>query len=120
MSTFFRLRQIGAAIGVVTIFVFNAAYAAPAEDKAAAAQSELDAAFDAAAKVAQRGPGEVKLGEYAVLKLKEGYVYVPPAESARLMLAMGNRTGEGLLGTVFPTGKSGEQLFVAVRLDQAA
>jgi|ERR1051325_2575739 uncharacterized membrane-anchored protein len=119
MLTYFRSRQIGAALGVAMILVFHPTYAAPAEDKAAAAQAELDAAFDAAGKVAQRGPAEVKLAEHALLKLPEGYVYLPPKESARLMLAMGNRTGEGLLGTVFPTGQSGEQWFVVIRFDNA-
>jgi uncharacterized membrane-anchored protein len=73
------------------------AQSAPADRKA-----EIDAAFAAADKAATRGPSDVKLADQATLKLPKGYAYVPPAEGGRVLTAMGNRPGEGLLGLVFP------------------
>lgn len=66
--------------------------------------SEIEAAFTAAREVAQHGPTDVKLGEYAALKLPQGFVYIPPPASRRLLTAMGNHAGEGLLGMIFPSG----------------
>lgn len=80
-------------------------------------QTEMEAAFAAANAVAQHGPGEVKLGDQAMLELPKGFVYVPPRESGKLMHAMGNRTGDDLLGLVFPA--SDENWFVVIRFDPA-
>jgi uncharacterized membrane-anchored protein len=70
----------------------------------AAAQSsvenEVRAAMQAAGKVAQMGPQDVKLVDQALLKLPAGLVYIPPAEAGRLLTAMGNRAGDNLLGLV--------------------
>lgn len=65
-----------------------------------AAQSEMRTALDAANKVAVSGPADVKLIDQAMLKLPAGMVYIPPAEAGRLLVAMGNRSGEGMLGMV--------------------
>ena len=70
----------------------------------AAAQSNVEndvrAAMQAAGKVAQMGPQDVKLVDQALLKLPAGLVYIPPAEAGRLLTAMGNRAGDNLLGLV--------------------
>jgi uncharacterized membrane-anchored protein len=70
----------------------------------AAAQSNVEddvrAAMQAASKVAQVGPQDVKLVDQALLKLPAGLVYIPPAEAGRLLVAMGNRAGDNLLGLV--------------------
>jgi len=73
-----------------------AAQAQPTE----AAKAEFAAAAEAAQKASVAGPSDVKLAEQARLKLPEGVFYVPPAESGRLLAAMGNRPGEGLLGMI--------------------
>ena len=65
-------------------------------------QSEIRAALEAAQKAQVAGPSDVKLIEQAVLKLHEGHVYLPDAEAGRLLQAMGNRTGDDLLGVIFP------------------
>jgi uncharacterized membrane-anchored protein len=65
-------------------------------------QAEIRSALEAAQKAQIAGPTDVKLIDQAVLKLPQGHVYFPPAEAGRLLLAMGNRTGEGLLGLIFP------------------
>jgi uncharacterized membrane-anchored protein len=65
-------------------------------------QAEIRSALEAAQKVQVAGPSEVKLIDQAVLKLPEGHVYFPSAEAGRLLQAMGNRTGDDLLGVIFP------------------
>lgn len=79
----------------------------------AGAQAEMKAAIDAAQKAQVAGPSDVKLADQAVLKLPKGFIYVPPAEGQKLLNAMGNRVGEGLLGLVFPD--SDAEWFVAMR-----
>ncbi len=65
-------------------------------------QAEIRAALEAAQKMQVAGPSEVKLIDQAVLKLPEGHVYFPAAAAGRLLQAMGNRTGDDLLGVIFP------------------
>jgi uncharacterized membrane-anchored protein len=69
--------------------------------------SELDAAFDAAGKVATHGPADIKLGDQATLKLPAEHVYVPPKEAANVMRAMGNYPSPSLLGAIFPEKDGG-------------
>ena len=83
----------------------------------AGAQAEMQAAIDAARKAQVGGPSDVKLADQAVLKLPKGFVYVPPAEGQRLLKAMGNRTGDGLLGLIFPD--SDAEWFVAMRFTKS-
>lgn len=85
---------------------------APASPQAA----EMEAASAAAMTAQVPGPKDIALGDQAVLKLPAGYAYIPPAEAARLMRAMGNHTGEGFHGLVV-----GEQLegFVTVEFERA-
>ncbi len=87
------LRAVAAVAMLVTA---GGAAAQPTE----AAQAEMRAAVQAANKAALLGPADVKLVDQAVLKLPEGLVYIPPAEAGRLLTAMGNRVGEGVLGLV--------------------
>ncbi len=78
------------------------------------ADAEIEAAFEAAKPAAVPGPSEVKLTDQATLKLPEGFVYVPPAEGKRIMTAMGNRVGAGLLGLVFPADDPEANWFVVM------
>jgi uncharacterized membrane-anchored protein len=67
-----------------------------------ASGNELQDAFTAARAVLQRGPAEVKLRDQATFKVPAGFVFIPAEQSARILRAMGNRSGEDLLGLVFP------------------
>jgi uncharacterized membrane-anchored protein len=79
-----------------------------------AARAEYEAAARAANAAALPGPADVKLADQAMLKLPRGLTYIPAAESGRLLAAMGNRVGDGLLGIVLsPTSQSG--WFVVMR-----
>jgi uncharacterized membrane-anchored protein len=68
-------------------------------------QTEAQAAFSDADKAKTRGPAEIALVDQGSLKLPQGFVYIPAKEGARLLTAMGNRPGDGLLGLIFPEGK---------------
>src|SRR5712671_6605853 len=79
-----------------------------------AARAEFEAAAQAASKATIAGPADIKLVDQAVLKLPQDLGYIPPAEAGRLLVAMGNRAGEGLLGLVLSTA-SGADWFVVMR-----
>jgi uncharacterized membrane-anchored protein len=78
--------------------------------------AEMEAASTAAKAAQVMGPKAITLGDQAVLNLPAGYAYIPAAEAARLMSAMGNHTGEGFHGLVV-----GEQLegFVTLRFEKS-
>jgi uncharacterized membrane-anchored protein len=84
---------------IVALCMVIAATSARAQPNAAA-QAEMQAAMDAANKAAVAGPADIKLVDQAMLKLPDGLVYIPAAEAGRLLAAMGNRVGEGVLGVV--------------------
>jgi uncharacterized membrane-anchored protein len=95
----------------VTAAALAGSAAIQAQDKA---DTEIEAAFEAAKQVAVRGPSDVKLADEATLKLPEGFVYVPPAEGERIMTAIGNRSGPGLLGLVFAADDADANWFVVM------
>lgn len=76
-----------------------------------AARAEANAAFEAAKKVMQPGPVEIKLIDQAVMKVPAGEVFVPMPEAGRLMHAMGNSADPDLLGVVLP--EQGNWIIVA-------
>ncbi len=90
-----------------------AAFAASAQPTDAA-RAEFEAAAQAANKATIAGPADIKLIDQAVLKLPQGMSYIPAAEAGRLLIAMGNRAGEGLLGLVISPASSADW-FVVMR-----
>jgi uncharacterized membrane-anchored protein len=99
------------------LLVCAAGLPAQAADPTATPQAaEMEAASSAARAAQVAGPKAIPLGDQAVLQLPAGYAYIPSAEAARLMNAMGNHTGEGFHGLVV-----GEQLegFVTIRFEKA-
>jgi uncharacterized membrane-anchored protein len=79
-----------------------------------AAKAEFEAAIQAANKASIGGPTDIKLIDQAVLKLPDGLTYIPAQEAGRLLTAMGNRAGEGLLGLVL-SQSSDSHWFVVMR-----
>jgi uncharacterized membrane-anchored protein len=71
-------------------------------------RTEAEAAVMAAQKAAIRGPYEIALRDQAVLQMPAKFVYIPVAESRRLLKAMGNQPGDNLLGMIVP-GSGGEE-----------
>jgi uncharacterized membrane-anchored protein len=108
MNTLARAAWLRLAVAAAALL---AATAAQAQGKA---DAEIEAAFEAAKQTAVQGPSDVKLADQATLKLPEGFVYVPPDEGKRIMAAMGNRVGAGLLGLVFPGDDPDANWFVVM------
>ncbi|KQX20144.1 MULTISPECIES: DUF2167 domain-containing protein [unclassified Sphingomonas] len=65
-----------------------------------AQQAEMQAAWNAAAKTATRGPADVKLLDQASLKIKADQVFVPAAEADKVMRALGNPSQPGRQGLI--------------------
>jgi len=99
------------ALAIILILLLPAAVWA--QDAQSAEQAEWKAALQAASKAKVVGPHDVKLVDQATLKLPEGYLFIPAAEGKRLLVAMGNRVGDNLIGIVFPNSKS--QWFVVMQ-----
>jgi uncharacterized membrane-anchored protein len=89
-----------------------ASFAAPAQ-ATDAARAEFEAAAQAANQATIAGPADIKLIDQALLKLPQGMSYIPAAEGGRLLVAMGNRAGDGLLGLVL--SPSAGDWFVVMR-----
>src|ERR1700716_2417494 len=83
-------------LGACVALASSLASAQPTE----AAKAEFQAALQAANKATIAGPADIKLVDQAVLKLPKDLGYIPAVESGRLLIAMGNLAGEGLLGIV--------------------
>lgn len=89
-------------IALAALLVSLSPGAAWAQDTQAAAEAEWKAALAAAQKAHVAGPSEVKLVDQATFKLPKGFIFVPAAEGKRLLVAMGNRVSNNVLGVVFP------------------
>ncbi len=83
-----------------------------------AAKAEFAAALEAAGNASVEGPSEIKLVDQAVLKLPAGLTYIPNAQAGRLLAAMGNRVGDGLLGMVL-SQKPDSNWFVVMRFSKS-
>jgi uncharacterized membrane-anchored protein len=108
-TSYTRGARIWLVAATAILFQTMAEAQGPVKDR----QAEAQAAIEAAQKVQVLGPADVKLTDQALLKLPQGYAYVPAAEGSRLMAVMGNRVGEGMLGLVFPN--SDQKWFVVMR-----
>lgn len=62
-----------------------------------------------------KGPTEVALRDQATLSLPAGFGFVPQAQAAALMRAMGNTTDNNFLGLIFP--EEGRHWFVSVHYE---
>ncbi len=89
-----------------------------AQDKSAL-ESQVQAAFEAARSVAQKGPVEVKMIDQAKLNLPEGYVFIPGPQSQAILKAMGNRVGNDILGMIFPSGDSNANWFMVASYEDS-
>ena len=104
------LQRAAGVAALVALFVALPTRAQPASEEAR--RAELEAASQAAQAAQVAGPAEVKLREQGVIKLPEGYVWIPEQAAAGLMRAMGNTVDSRLLGLVFPAGE-GDWMMVA-------
>jgi uncharacterized membrane-anchored protein len=65
-------------------------------------------------KASTEGPADVTLIDQAVLKLPEGYAFIPKAESARIMRAMGNSINDSEFVGLFVGTKANDDWMVVV------
>ncbi len=63
-------------------------------------EAQMKAAWGAAGKVAKRGPAEIKLLDEANLKLTDDEVFVPAAETNKIMELMGNGNSPSRFGLI--------------------
>jgi len=76
-------------------------FAQDASSVASAQRAEMKAAWEAAFKAGTVGPRDITLINQATLKLPAGRVFVPKAEGARVLRAMGNaEQGASFLGLI--------------------
>jgi len=104
------------------VFGFEAAAFAQQASAAAAEpatpERQLQAAFEAARTVVVNGPAEIPLIDQATLRLPVGYAFVPSKEARGILKAMGNRTGDDMLGMIFPNEES-SNWFVVIQYEKA-
>jgi uncharacterized membrane-anchored protein len=91
----------------------------PAAETAEARQDrEFRAAVAGLQAAAKAGPLDVPLIEQGQIKLPEGYLFVPSLETAKLMNAMGNRTGSNLVGMLL-SPNDGLKWFALITFNKA-
>lgn len=102
-------------VAAAPIHAQTTAQSTPAPSSKEAREAEQRAAWQAASAVATRGPADVTLLDQAVLKLPPRDVFVPKAEAARIMRALGNTINEAtFVGIVVGSGDD-DQWIVVVR-----
>lgn len=106
--------RVRAAVVSLALLLPLPALAQPTE----AAQAEFAAAVQALNKARIDGPAEIKLADQAILRLPAEFIYVPAAESNRLLAAMGNRGGDNTLGLLLPAAED-EGWFIVMRFTKS-
>ena len=93
---------------IVALFVVLGplpAFAQASPPSEASRKAELVAAWQAASTAGSAGPKDISLIDQASLKLPPGYFFVPKAEGARVLRALGNVVTEAsFVGLVVGTG----------------
>ncbi|WP_439639614.1 DUF2167 domain-containing protein [Nevskia sp.] len=94
---------------------------AEAQDPTAAGRTAdaVNAAFAAAGTALLRGPQTLLLRDQGLLKLPEGYGFVPLAEARRLMEALGNSVNEQFIGLIVPVGQGDANWMMRLDFDPA-
>lgn len=105
---------LAVALALVPLAALAADASPPADTVAKDAPVAMESATRAAAATAKRGPAELALADQAVLKLPEGYLFIPAKEANLMLQAMGNRAKEGLQGMILPSEGGESSWFVVV------
>jgi uncharacterized membrane-anchored protein len=106
------------AAGVVVllaVFASLAAFAQAAPSSEAARKAELSAAWQAAGNAGSGGPGDISLIDQATLKLPANYFFVPKAEAARVLRALGNVVNDQTLVGIVVGQRQTDQWIVVIR-----
>ena len=98
-------RVISAVVALFVVLGSLPAFAQASPPSEASRKAESAAAWRAASAAGVVGPKDVSLIDQAALKLPAGYVFVPKAEGARVLRALGNVVNEAsFVGLVVGTG----------------
>jgi uncharacterized membrane-anchored protein len=85
-----------------------------AESSEQARRDEIKAAYQSGIRASTEGPADVTLIDQAILKLPDGYAFIPKAEGARLMRAMGNTVSDSQFVGLFVGTKPNDDWIVVV------
>jgi uncharacterized membrane-anchored protein len=115
-----RIGHIGAVVAAVLLATLAMpasarARSAPAAQSEEAQANELKAAWVAGAQAATDGPADITLIDQATMKLPSGYDFIPKAEGARILRALGNTVGESTFVGLIVGTKPGDEWIVATR-----
>lgn len=109
------MRKFAAAVGIILFVIFGSqpGFSQGAPSSEAARKAELAAAWQAAGNAGTAGPADVPLIDQATLKLPAGDFFVPKAEGARVMRALGNTVHDtNFVGLVLGTRQNDRWLVV--------
>jgi uncharacterized membrane-anchored protein len=108
-------KLIAAAVVLFAVFVSPSVLAQAAPSSQDARKAELVAAWQAASKAGSDGPADITLIDQATLKLPAHYFFVPKAEGARVLRALGNVVNDStFVGLVVGSGQN-DQWIVVIR-----
>ena len=106
---------VAASVALLAVVGSLTAFAQSAPPSEASRKAELEAAWQAASKAGSSGPSDVALIDQAALKLPANYFFVPKAEGARVLRALGNVVNDtNLIGLVVGERQS-DQWIVVIR-----
>ena len=109
------MRKFIPAVGIILSVIFGAqpGLSQNAPSSEAARKAELAAAWQAAGNAGTAGPADIPLIDQATLKIPAGDFFVPKAEAARVMRALGNTVHEtNFVGLVLGTRQNDRWLVV--------
>jgi uncharacterized membrane-anchored protein len=111
------MQKLIAAAGVMLLAMFASpsAFAQAAPPSEASRKAELAAAWQAASKAGSGGPSDIALIDQAMLKLPADYFFVPKAEGARVLRALGNVVNDSAFVGLVVGQHQNDQWIVVIR-----
>lgn len=111
------MQKFIAAAGVILFAVFTSlsAFAQAAPPSEASRKAEMLAAWQAASKAGSDGPADIALIDQATLKLPADNFFVPKAEGARVLRALGNVVSDSSFVGLVVGKHQNDQWIVAIR-----
>jgi uncharacterized membrane-anchored protein len=106
---------IAAVVILLTVIGSQSAFAQASPLSEASRKAELAAAWQAAGNAGIAGPNNVALIDQASLKLPAGYFFVPKAEGARVMSALGNVVNDSTFVGLVVGQHRNDQWIVVIR-----
>jgi uncharacterized membrane-anchored protein len=108
-------RLFAAAVVLFAVFASPSVFAQAAPSSEGARKAELAAAWQAASKAGSDGPSDIALIDQATLKLPANYFFVPKAEGARVLRALGNVVNEPTFVGLVVGKRQNDQWIVVIR-----